>query len=112
MQQNLQQQMTNMQQESQQSFQLITREIQRENQRSINRSIKSNVDPLEKVVRVDDGRMPNETDPPIWFPTNYEDLMAANGDDISDLLHFYGQDRHGLLPARKTRLKRFLGVNL
>jgi hypothetical protein len=105
---DLQQQMVSVQQQFQQNFQHISREIQRESQRSINRSRKS----IEMVVRVDDGQMPSEQDPPIWFPTNYDDLMAATGDELSALLQFYGQDCNETMLARKARLKHFLGVTL
>jgi hypothetical protein len=94
--------------QQQERLQRISRELQRESQRSMNRSRKSNAETIEKVVRVEDGHMPN---PPMWFPADQNALMIASVIQIEALLQFYGQDPIGLKAQKQIQLKNFLGVN-
>jgi hypothetical protein len=115
--QNLQQQMVAMQQQShqqqqqsQQNFELIRREIQQESQRSMNRSIKSNSDPIQMLVRVNDGQTPGQQIPAVWFPTDQNAIMDATDNQLSALLEFYDQHPIGTMQNNRNQLKRFLGL--
>jgi exonuclease VII large subunit len=110
--QNVQQQLNTLQQQTQQYFQQLIRQNQQESQRSMNRARKISEEPIEMLVRVDDGQMPAQQDPAIWFPTEQNDLMNATGNQFSDLLAFYGLDPDGTMTDKQNRLKRFLGVTL
>ncbi len=101
--QNLQQQIANMQQQ-------MTHRMDQESQKSINRSRKSPEEQIEMVIRVEDGQMPNQQNPPIWFPNEHDDITLATGVQVSALLAFYGQAVNGTVAERKIRLRRFLGV--
>jgi hypothetical protein len=121
-QQNLQQQMTAMQQnlnlqhqESlltwQQQMQLF-RSMSRDIQKSMNRSRRNTEEPIEVLIRVEDGQLPTNQNPEIWFPAKQSDLLYASVPQLSALLVFYGQDATGETAVLLSRLKGFLGVTL
>jgi hypothetical protein len=112
---NVQQQTNDIQdqqQEQQQHLERMNREIQQERQRSMNRSRKINEQPIEMLVRVDDGQMPDQQDPPVWFPIDQNNLMNATSNQLSALLIFYGQGPAIHKQDKQNQLKRFLGVTL
>jgi hypothetical protein len=96
----------------QQTVERMNREIQQERQRSMNRSRKINEQPIEMLVRVDDGQMPDQQDPPVWFPIDQNNLMNATSNQLSALLIFYGQGPAIHKQDKQNQLKRFLGVTL
>jgi hypothetical protein len=121
-QQNLQQQMTAMQQnlnlqhqESlltwQQQMQLF-RSMSRDIQKSMNRSRRNTEEPIEVLIRVEDGQLRTNQNPEIWFPAKQSDLLYASVPQLSALLVFYGQDATGETAVLLSRLKGFLGVTL
>jgi hypothetical protein len=108
----LQDTLQSLQQQMQQNFQRVRREIKQESQRSMNRSRVHTYQQIEMVVRVDDGQMPNQQEPSIWFPKDQNELIDVAEHQISALLEFYGQDPGGTRTEKEDRLKEFLGVVL
>jgi TolA-binding protein len=111
MQEGLQEQIANMQQQTNQRMDRLQWQVQQESQKSINRSRRSPDEKIEMVVR-DDGEMPDEQNPPIWFPNDHDDITLATGVEVSSLLAFYSLDPDGPATEKKIRLRRFLGVIL
>jgi hypothetical protein len=61
----------------------------------MNRSRTNNANRIDMVVRVNDGRIPNQNDPVIWFPTGQN--------DITSVTHF--QLFADLKPEKVSRIK-------
>jgi uncharacterized phage infection (PIP) family protein YhgE len=66
----LHQQMNTMEQESQKNLERMSRENLQERQRLMNRSRLITAAPIEMVIRLDDGQMPDQQNPAIWFPAD------------------------------------------
>uniref|UniRef100_A0A7S3P5F1 SAP domain-containing protein n=1 Tax=Amphora coffeiformis TaxID=265554 RepID=A0A7S3P5F1_9STRA len=112
MQQNmadLQQNMADLQQTTQQNKSYTDNLIIRESQRSMNRSRKRTLDPIEMLIRVDEGDTP-AGHPNTWFPANQNEFNAATVANLQSLLRFYGQESTGDRTTLQKRLMKFLGV--
>jgi hypothetical protein len=98
--------------QQQQNFQRVHLEIEQEILRSMNRSRTHNAQRIAMLVRVDDGQMPNQQEPSIWFPKDQNEFRDVAEHRVSALLEFYGQDLGGTRTEKEDRLKEFLGVVL
>ena len=79
----------------------------------MNRSRRYNKDPIEDLIRLDDGLCPTTGGATqIWFPVDQNELSHTSDERLDALLHFYGlpNDDDGNRTQKEERLKRFLGV--
>ena len=91
----------------------MERQLLQESQRSMNRSRRYNKDPIEDLIRLDDGLRPTTGGATqIWFPADQNELSHTSDERLDALLHFYGlpNDDDGNRTQKEERLKRFLGV--
>ena len=75
-------------------------------QRFVNRGIKDKNEKLEPVMRVEDGRVPEN------FPATVEELMNSDKVTVDEWLLFYGLRCNGSLSNKKRNLKQFFGASI